>query len=104
MRLRIAVVALVAASSQGRNLMVAFREEVSHILRGVEGLDQARAVPGIEDITISMHTGQRIVPLPEGSEYLGFIFSRGAAPDEAEASLRRAHALLRFQIGDLAQA
>jgi biotin carboxylase len=74
------------------------------ILRGVEGLDQARAVPGIEDITISMHTGQRIVPLPEGSEYLGFIFSRGAAPDEAEASLRRAHALLRFQIADLDQA
>jgi hypothetical protein len=68
------------------------------ILRAVEGLDQARAVPGIEDITISMHTGQRIVPLPEGSEYLGFIFSRGAAPHEAEASLRRAHALLRFQI------
>jgi len=68
------------------------------ILQGVEGLDQARAVPGIEDITISMHTGQRIVPLPEGSEYLGFIFSRGAAPHEAEASLRRAHALLRFQI------
>ena len=68
------------------------------ILQGVEGLDQARAVPGIEDITISMHTGQRIVPLPEGSEYLGFIFSRAAAPPEAEASLRRAHALLRFQI------
>ena len=68
------------------------------ILRGVDGLDQARAAPGIEDITISMHTGQRVVPLPEGSEYLGFIFSRAASPDEAEASLRRAHALLRFQI------
>jgi len=69
------------------------------ILRGVDGLDQARAAPGIEDITISMHTGQRVVPLPEGSEYLGFIFSRAASPDEAEASLRRAHELLRFQIG-----
>jgi biotin carboxylase len=69
------------------------------ILRGVDGLDQARAVPGIEDITISMHAGQRIVPLPEGSEYLGFIFSRAASPNEAEASLRRAHELLRFQIG-----
>jgi biotin carboxylase len=68
------------------------------ILRGVDGLDQARAVPGIEDITISMHAGQRIVPLPEGSEYLGFIFSRAASPNEAEASLRRAHELLRFQI------
>ena len=70
------------------------------ILRAVEGLEQARAVPGIEDITISIHAGQRVVPLPEGSEYLGFVFSRGGSPGEAEASLRRAHALLRFQIGD----
>ena len=45
-----------------------------------------------------MHTGQRIVPLPEGSQYLGFIFSRAATPAEAEASLRRAHALLDFII------
>jgi biotin carboxylase len=70
------------------------------ILRAVEGLEEARAVPGIEDITISIHVGQRVVPLPEGSEYLGFVFSRGASPAEAEASLRQAHARLRFQISD----
>jgi hypothetical protein len=35
---------------------------------------------------------------PEGSRYLGFIFSRAATPGEAEASLRRAHALLDFTI------
>jgi biotin carboxylase len=70
------------------------------ILRAVEGLEEARAVPGIEDITISIHAGQRVVPLPEGSEYLGFVFSRGASPAEAEASLRQAHARLRFQISD----
>ena len=68
------------------------------VLERVEGIEAARAVPGIEDVTISMHTGQRIVPLPEGSQYLGFIFSRAATPAEAEASLRRAHALLDFII------
>jgi biotin carboxylase len=70
----------------------------SGILEGVTGLEAARAVPGIEDITISMHQGQRVVPLPEGSAYLGFIFSRGASAADAEASLRRAHAALDFAI------
>ena len=68
------------------------------VLERVNGLETARAVPGIEDVTISMHQGQRIVPLPEGSAYLGFIFSRAATPAEAEASLRRAHAMLSFTI------
>jgi biotin carboxylase len=68
------------------------------ILEEVRGLDLARAVAGIEDVTISIPKGQAVVPLPEGSRYLGFIFSRAATPAEAEASLRRAHALLDFRI------
>jgi len=68
------------------------------ILGPVNGLEGARAVPGIEEVTISMHPGQRIVPLPEGGAYLGFIFSRAATPAEAEAALRQAHAALDFTI------
>ncbi len=68
------------------------------ILEEVQGLDEARAVPLIEDVTISIHKGQVVVPLPEGSRYLGFIFSRADTPAEAEAALRRAHAQLRFVI------
>jgi biotin carboxylase len=68
------------------------------ILEGVEGLDEARAVPGIEDVTISMHQGQEVVPLPEGWRYLGFIFARADTPAEAEAALREAHRRLRFTI------
>src|SRR5262249_10027739 len=70
----------------------------SGTLEGVTGLEAARAVPGIEDITISMHQGRRVVPLPEGSAYLGFIFARGESAAAAEASLRRAHAALGFAI------
>ena len=68
------------------------------ILEEVRGLDAARAVTGIEDVTISIPKGHKVVPLPEGSRYLGFIFSRTATPAEAEASLRRAHELLEFSI------
>ena len=68
------------------------------ILEEVRGLDEARAVPHVEDVTISLHKGQEVVPLPEGSRYLGFIFSRAATPAEAEAALRAAHRHLRFMI------
>jgi biotin carboxylase len=68
------------------------------VLEEVRGLDGARAVPCIEDVTISILKGQEVVPLPEGSRYLGFIFSRAATPAEAEAALREAHRHLEFVI------
>jgi biotin carboxylase len=67
-------------------------------LRAVHGLDDARAVPVIDDVTISLRPGDRVVPLPEGNEYLGFIFARGESPEDVEASLRAAHAAMRFEI------
>ena len=68
------------------------------VLEEVRGLDEARAVASIEDVTISLHKGQEVVPLPEGSRYLGFIFSRAAQPEQAEAALREAHRHLEFVI------
>src|SRR5215471_9838360 len=70
------------------------------VLEQVVGLEEARAVPGIEEVTISAHPGQRLVPLPEGSRYLGFVFSRAETPAEAEAALRQAQRQLEFRIRD----
>ncbi|HEY7294120.1 MAG TPA: ATP-grasp domain-containing protein [Dehalococcoidia bacterium] len=74
------------------------------VLRGVEGVADAEAVPGIVSVTISIRAGQEVVPLPEGSEYLGFIFAKGDEPAQVEAALRRAHAALRFPIEPVAAA
>lgn len=68
------------------------------VLEGVRGLDAARAVEGVVEVTMTAHLGQRIVPLPEGSRYLGFVFSRAETPDLAEAALREAQAKLAFDI------
>ncbi len=68
------------------------------LLRRVSGEEEARAVPGIEDVQITARVGYPIVPLPEGDSYLGFIFARGATPEEVEAALREAHTRLRFTI------
>jgi hypothetical protein len=63
-----------------------------------EGLDQARAQPGIEDVIITAKQGQKLIPLPEGASYLGFIFARGESPDAVDRALRSAHQCLRFEI------
>lgn len=68
------------------------------IYEGVEGLDAARGVPGITDVQIPLEPGTRILPVPEGSAYLGFIFARAATPQAVEAALRAAQGCLDFDI------
>jgi len=68
------------------------------ILEEARGVEAARAIPDIAEVTISARLGQPIEPLPEGDRYLGFIFSRAATPERAEAALREAHARLEFRI------
>ena len=67
-------------------------------LRTIDGIADAEAVPGIESVTMTMLAGQRVVPLPEGGDYLGFIFASAKEPADVEAALRAAHAALRFDI------
>jgi formate-dependent phosphoribosylglycinamide formyltransferase (GAR transformylase) len=71
------------------------------VLLGVEGVGAARSEPGVEEVLITAHRGQELVPLPEGSRYLGFIFARGETPAFAEAALRNAHDRLEVRIGRL---
>jgi hypothetical protein len=69
------------------------------VLRAVRGQEAALGVPGIEDVTISAHVGQELVPLPEGSRYLGFILARAESPEAVEDALRAAHRRLEFDVG-----
>jgi hypothetical protein len=63
-------------------------------LRRIEGITRARAVPFIEDILINIREGYELIPLPEGSSYLGFMFACAPKPEQVEAALRKAHAEL----------
>jgi biotin carboxylase len=72
--------------------------ERAGILRRVEGIAAARAVPGIEDVSIAVREGYELQPLPEGSSYLGFIFARAPTAEDAEAALRAAFAELNIVV------
>ncbi len=67
-------------------------------LHQVRGVNRALAVDGIEEVTITAKIGQKLVPLPEGSSYLGFIFARGDSPLQVEKALRTALQKLHFEI------
>ncbi len=60
-------------------------------LQRVEGLESALSVPGIEDIAITAKPAEKLLPFPEGASYPGFIFARGATPQEVEQALRTAY-------------
>ena len=68
------------------------------VLREVRGQAEAKSVPGIEEIAITAHLDQDLVPLPEGGSYLGFIFARAETPEAVEAALRKAHRRLESRI------
>ena len=67
-------------------------------LRDVLGVEAAKSVDDIEDVMITAHITQEILPPPEGASYLGFIFSRAETPDRVESALREAHDKLEFLI------
>jgi biotin carboxylase len=66
------------------------------VLEEVKGVDAARAVRFVEEVVITAHRNERLVPLPEGSRYPGFIFARAERPEQVEAALREAHRRLSF--------
>jgi biotin carboxylase len=70
----------------------------SGVLEEVAGVDQAAAIPGVDEVRITARLRDFIAAWPEGSSYLGFIFARAETPQQVEAALRQAHAALRFRI------
>lgn len=71
------------------------------ILRRIEGITAARAVPFIEDILVTIRDGYELLPLPEGGSYLGFMFACAETADQVEAALRAAHEELKIVVGPL---
>ncbi len=69
------------------------------VLRSVEGRAEARAVPGVTGVTISIPLGRRVRPLPDGDQYLGFVFAEAGTPEEVEKALTAASQRLRPVIG-----
>ena len=72
-------------------------------LREVDGLLEARALPDIAGVEITVPLGTVVRPLPEGDRYLGFLFATGESPAQVEEALRQGHQQLRLVIEETAE-
>lgn len=66
--------------------------------RAIRHVAAAVAVPYVTDVAVTAHPGQRVVPLPDESVYLGFVFGRAPSAAEVEAALRQATSELTVEI------
>ncbi len=75
-------------------MMIPIREK--GLLKRVEGLLNARKIPCIDSIDIIISQGHELIPLPEGNQYLGYIFASADSPDAVITAIREAYSQLRF--------
>jgi hypothetical protein len=71
----------------------------SGVLQSVDGIEAARAVPGITGIEITIPLGRPVRTLPEGDRYLGFVFASGDTRAVVETALRQAECRLEVHVG-----
>ncbi len=75
-------------------MMIPVREK--GLLKRVEGLLEANKTKNIDKIDIIINQGHELVPLPEGNQYLGYIFASAETPEQVTAAIRKAYAHLSF--------
>ena len=68
------------------------------IFNDIDGIEDAQALPGIEAVEVSARPGDRVLPLPEESTYLGFVFASGESPEFVVSALREARDRLFIRI------
>ena len=72
----------------------------SGTLLAIDGVEDARALPGITGVEITIPIGRPVKALPEGDRYLGFVFASGETRSVVEAALREAQRLLVVHVGE----
>jgi biotin carboxylase len=70
----------------------------SGVFKSVSGIEDAKAVPGVDNVLVTAKPDQHLVALPEGASYLGFVFAHGPTPEAAEQSVRAAHGRLHVEM------
>ena len=83
--------------NQAAGVMMLPISQLGHLER-IHGQKEAQGIPGIESLEITAQPGDLLVPLPEGTRYLGFLLARAESPDSVESALRQAYDCLHIQI------
>jgi ribosomal protein S18 acetylase RimI-like enzyme len=70
-------------------------------LISVSGTEEARGVPGIEDVIVTASPGENIIPFPEQNCYVGFLTARADTPAAVNDALSKAAHLIEMELQPL---
>jgi len=68
--------------------------ESDGVISSVDGIEEARLVPGIEQVVFPNRGNRRVSRLPEGGAYAGFLFAKGKTPEEVVKALKSARSMI----------
>jgi biotin carboxylase len=83
-----------------RGAVLRFPEARPGRVRAVDGVEQARGVPGIRDLEIYVKAGDIIRPLRSGSDRIGHIIAMADTRAEAAAAVAQAEQLIHVDVDD----
>jgi len=68
------------------------------ILQKINGISDAESVTGINSVIININPGYELIALPEGNQYLGYLFAEAETPDQVVNTLNLALSKLEFKV------
>ncbi|WP_433076772.1 ATP-grasp domain-containing protein [Dactylosporangium sp. CA-052675] len=88
----------VSAEPRGHAAFRVLGAPVEGKLVGVDGVEAARAVPGIADVVVAAALGDAVVPYTRAGAKLGYLLASGPGRAAVARSLSAAESALRFDI------
>lgn len=68
------------------------------ILRGIEGVDAAKAVPGIREISFVHKVGERISEVDSSTDRIGFVIASGETAEKAVEACEKALEMITIRV------
>jgi cysteine synthase A len=68
------------------------------VLAGVDGVAEARRVPGVDRVVVTAAEGAAVLPAQDFSHRLGYVIAAGETPDAVDAALSQAMGCLRIEL------
>ncbi|MFE9019894.1 ATP-grasp domain-containing protein [Streptomyces sp. NPDC007808] len=80
----------------GGGAAIRFFAHENVVLKGVEGVEEARKLPGVVEVKATVQPGLRLGPLTGSGSRQGYVLAVGATRQEAVTRAETAHATVRF--------
>lgn len=68
-------------------------------ITAIDGAEEARAIPGVQEISFTKQVGDRTVELSSGADRVGYVVAQAADPDGAVAICEKACKTVKFTLG-----